>query len=150
MKLIDALESLSLKFTSGNSIPVSRSTITVEEWGAISHGLQLIQSDWMRIQVGGDKHYCVCCREKIYGVAGAGIPGYLECKHKPGCLVQRLEEDRRIDHDAAFDAAESYAKELVELRRELRKCNHPCPVCAGGSVSHEEFWARMNLPTGEK
>jgi hypothetical protein len=35
MKLEDAFKSLSLKFSSGNNIPVERATILREEWDAI-------------------------------------------------------------------------------------------------------------------
>ncbi len=35
MKFLDALRNLELKFTSGNSVPVERNTITAEEFGAI-------------------------------------------------------------------------------------------------------------------
>lgn len=43
MEFKDAIESLNLKFTSGNKIPVERTTIVNEEWQVIKKELKRLQ-----------------------------------------------------------------------------------------------------------
>ena len=39
----EAKKSLTLKFTSGNEVPVTRSTITIEEWEAIQEEVERLE-----------------------------------------------------------------------------------------------------------
>jgi hypothetical protein len=64
MEIYEAVESLTIKFKSGNDIPVERNTITFEEWDAIREFIQdkqrlpivSIDKDALRFEFRGEGH----------------------------------------------------------------------------------------------
>ena len=55
MNFSDAYESMRLKFSSGNKIPVERATITIDEWDAIIQNLEMwrkqsLMSDYFELE----------------------------------------------------------------------------------------------------